>query len=263
MGGVITAIYNITSYEIGLGTETRVLGPYFKEFASISKMEVDGIPIQPVSGILFDEEKEYTIIFYFDKKIKDASGMFQGCPIKSIDLTQFNPTGITDTSYMFGSCIYLLSIKITGEYKPDSTRGMFYDCQNLESLDLHGFHLSNTKDMREMFGLNYKLASIDLSNFDTSNVTDMGDMFYNCSSIKSLDFSKCRTWKVLDMSYMFYRCTSLTEVTMTSGIYNLSNTTNMFYNIKTKGFFYYDDNYAAYDAIVIPKLPSTWVATPI
>lgn len=239
------------------------MGPYFKEFASVSDMEIDGVPIQPIDSKFFDEEKEYVITFYFGKKIKNANGMFQGCPIKSIDLTQFDPTGITDVSYMFGSCIYLSSIKISGEYKPNSTKGMFYHCQNLESLDLSGFYLSNTKDMNEMFMSNYKLPSLDLSNFDTSNVTDMGNMFDGCTSLKSLDLSPCRTWKVLSMSYMFSQCTSLTEVTMTSGIYNLTNTTNMFYKIKTKGTFYYNDGYGEYDRVIVPKLPSTWTAVSV
>lgn len=263
-GGGITAVYDISKYDsVESGADINLFGSSFKEFSSVSKMEVDGVSMDPVSSLYLDKSKQYTITFYFGKAIKDASYMFYGTPIKSIDLTQFNPSKITDCNHMFGSCVHLLSTKISGKYAPSNTYGMFYNCQSLESIDLSEFNLSGTKNMSRMFMSNKKLTSLDLSKFDTYNVESMANMFDGCNSLKSLDFSTCDTWRVQSMSYMFSYCTSLTEVTMVNAIYNLSNTSNMFYRITTKGVFYYDDGYGQYDRIVTPRLPSTWEAVPI
>lgn len=263
-GGVITAVYDISKYDsVESGAEINLFESSFKEFSSVSKMEVDGVSMDPVSSLYLDKSKQYTITFYFGKAIKDASYMFYGTPIKSIDLTQFNPSKITDCSHMFGSCVYLLSISLSGEYTPSNTYGMFRNCRNLESMNLSGFYLSKTKNMSQMFMSNKKLTSIDLSKFNTYDTTLMTSMFEECSLLTSLDFSVCDTWRINYMNRIFANCTSLKELTMTGSINYLSNTSNMFYGIKTKGTFYYDGKDSMYDRKIVPILPSTWTATPI
>ena len=59
-------------------------------------------------------------------------------------------------------------------------RCAFYDCDNLESLDLLGWDTSKVEDMYGMFAYCTNLKSLDLPEWDTSRAKDMGNMFQKC-----------------------------------------------------------------------------------
>lgn len=84
----------------------------------------------------------------------------------------------------------ITSAETVGAVTSLTTRGMFYGCSSL--------------------------ASLDLSSFDTSSVTDMHDMFYGCSSLASLDLSSFDTSKVGygKMVNMFSGCEWLRTITL-------------------------------------------------
>ena len=86
---------------------------------------------------------------------------------------------------------------------------MFYDCDNLTSLDVSSLDTSKVTDMKYMFGYCYSLQTLDVSNFDTSKVTDMSYMFNFCQSLQTLDLTNFDTSKVTDMNAMFGFCFSL------------------------------------------------------
>ena len=68
---------------------------------------------------------------------------------------------------------------------------MFYNCDQLTSLDLSNFDTSKATNMDSMFYYCYKLTSLDLSSFNTSNVTDMSNMFYYCDSLTTVKVINC------------------------------------------------------------------------
>ncbi len=103
--------------------------------------------------------------------------------------------------------------------------GMFYECTNLKSLDLHNFNTENVQDMSWMFCDCSSLISLDVSNFNTDNVEDMGFMFYGCGSLTSLDLSNFNTQNVENMSWMFGDCTSLTLLNVSN--FDTQNAQNM------------------------------------
>ena len=102
---------------------------------------------------------------------------------------------------------------------------MFYDCYNLQDLDVSHFNTTNVTDMGWMFMGCSSLKSLDVSNFDTRKVTNMKSMFYNCYWLESLDVSHFNTSSVTDMSYMFNECESLKTLDVSN--FNTSNVTNM------------------------------------
>ena len=108
---------------------------------------------------------------------------------------------------------------------------LFYNCDNLKTIDLSGFDTSSVTSMDSMFCLCSALTSLDLSGFDTSKVTDMSAMFNGCSGLTSLDLSGLDTSSVTDMHCMFECCSKLTTIYVSSA-FNTNSVTNsrdMFY----------------------------------
>jgi surface protein len=104
---------------------------------------------------------------------------------------------------------------------------LFYDFENVESVDLTYLDTSQVTDMNSMFVRCSSLTSLDLSNFDTSQVEDMGYMFYYCFSLTDLNVSSFNTIKVTSMSNMFYNCSSMINLDL--GNFNTSKVKNMSY----------------------------------
>ena len=89
---------------------------------------------------------------------------------------------------------------------------MFYNCNNLTSLDVSNFDASKVTRMNYMFYGCNKLTSLDVSNWNTSNVTTMAYMFFGCTKLTSLDMSNCDVSKVTTLGYdMFNNCKALTD----------------------------------------------------
>lgn len=105
--------------------------------------------------------------------------------------------------------------------------GMFYNCENLTSLNLSSFATYNVTDMGYMFYGCSKLESLDLSTFNTTLVTNMNNMFGNCIKLSSIIWGTMfKTYRVTDMTCMFQACTNLKRLELS--IFNTSNVENMF-----------------------------------
>ena len=104
---------------------------------------------------------------------------------------------------------------------------MFYNFQNVESIDLTYLDNSRNYNTRSMFHNCYKLTNLNLGNFDTSRVSDMQGMFYGCRSLTDLDISEFNTSKVTNMSWMFSYCYNLENLNLnnlnTSEVRDMSN----------------------------------------
>ena len=176
--------------------------------------------------------------------------------VTSIDLSNMDTSGTTNMSNMFSGNTSLTNITFGDNFNTSNVTNMtsmFYDCNNLASLDLSNFDTSKVTNMWYMFrncssltGLDLSnfdtsklgntdhmfsgctsLTNLDLSNFDTSKVTNMYNMFYGCSSLISLDLSNFDTNNVTNMGWMFSGCTSLTNLDLSN--FNTSKVTDMSY----------------------------------
>ena len=110
--------------------------------------------------------------------------------IKSVDLSRF------DSSYITNMCL------------------MFDGCSSIETIDFNGFNTSNVDDMNCLFGGCSSLKRLDLSGFDTSKVIDMGQMFEGCLSLEYLNLGGYNTNNTENMDYMFEDCNSLKQVVL-------------------------------------------------
>lgn len=147
--------------------------------------------------------------------------------LKSVDLSSFDSSNVTDMNYMFNGCTALTSLDLstfnTGLVKNMSH--MFYNCEALTAVDVSGFNTEAVTNMYRMFGNCSSLKELDVSSFDTSNVTNMNSMFATCSELTELDVSKFNTEHVTDMSNMFFRCKKLSKLDVSN--FNTSKVTTM------------------------------------
>ena len=131
------------------------------------------------------------------------------------------------------------SEKTTKVYMPEDASYMFYEGNNLTTIDLQNINTSKTINMNSMFAICNNLTTLNLSSFDTSKVTNMSYMFNDCKSLTSLDVSKFDTSKVTNMSYMFGYCKSLTSLEVSK--FDTSKVTDMGY------MFYYCSSLTSLD----------------
>lgn len=144
-----------------------------------------------------------------------------------------------DASYMFyeGNNLTTIDLQNINTSKTINMNSMFAICNNLTTLNLSSFDTSKVIDMENMFYKNEKLVTLDISSFNTSEVTTMSNMFSNCTSLTKLDLNNFNTSQVTNMSYMFCNCSSLrsiyvSEYNETTGngwtTKNVTNSYNMF-----------------------------------
>ena len=138
-----------------------------------------------------------------------------------------------DCEEMFYQKNQLTSIDLTNIDTSNVTNmyRMFSYCESLTELDLSHFNTSNVTNMSSMFFYCVRLTELDLSHFNTSNVTDVSHIFAYCSGLKTLDLSNFDTSKVTTMAHMFHNCYGLTSLNVSN--FNTSKVTtmeSMFYN---------------------------------
>ena len=95
--------------------------------------------------------------------------------------------------------------------RPTSCKKWFSDCSNLT--DIVGIEYLNTEDVTDMSYMFYNcqnLNSLDLTSVNTAKVGNMSNMFYNCSALTTIYVSdEFVTEQVGDGSNMFSYCTNL------------------------------------------------------
>ena len=159
------------------------------------------------------------------------------------EIANLDTSNITSMAYMFYNNNNLQSLDLSNFNTSNVTNmySMFLGCKSLTTLDLSNFNTSNVTDMSNMFYICQKLTTLDLSNFNTSKVTSMSSMFSGCNKLSTLDLSSFNTSNLNNMNYMFNNCSSLTTLDLTS--FDTSKVTN-----------FYQTFYRCNKIVYIPKL---------
>lgn len=176
----------------------------------------DSVPIQLNDDLTFSMEVE---------DLTNCREMFRfvytgwGSASKLYSITAFPSTSnVTDMRLMFYDCQNVSSLNMSSFDTANVTNmtQMFYNCQNVSSLDVSNFNTSKVENMKSMFEGCSKLTSIDVTNFNTSKVSDMSNMFKSCSRLSSLDLSSFNTSNVTTLAGMFESCSSLTSIDLSN-----------------------------------------------
>lgn len=197
--------------------------------SGVEKNKIESIAFKlgevPSQGIIsqFDvsEKQDGSIIGYYTDE--DGNSMYE---LTFISTKQIYAN--IDSKNLFSYLTNLKSIDLSNFDTSDVTNmnGMFMGCSSLTSIDVNNFNTSKVTDMAFMFDFCISLQSIDLSNFDTNKVTNMEVMFESCQSLESLNISEFNTSNVTNMYAMFYNCSSLTNIDVSK--WNTNNVTNMY-----------------------------------
>ena len=140
----------------------------------------------------------------------------------SVKMIKFNHNFDTSKTismyYMFFNCINLEELDLSNFDTGNVTNmgGMFEQNNSLKKLDVSSFNTSKVKLMWWMFHGCKNLETLQLNNFDTSNVTNMASMFGKCTNLKKLDLCSFNTKNVTTMSYMFSYLTNINSITVGS-----------------------------------------------
>ena len=115
------------------------------------------------------------------------------------------------------------------KFKPTTLSSFFEELKSLTSISgLENINTTHVTDMSKMFYNCYNLNSLNLSQFNTGNVEKMNEMFYNCHELNSLDLSAFNTTKVNNMYRMFYYCFAKTIDLSSFNTANVENMNEMF-----------------------------------
>ena len=163
-------------------------------------------------------EDEHTLTFFYDAYRKWRSGTTWDIDKKSNEIS-WKSTPIWAGTYespnnVITKVVFDASFK---DFRPSTTENWFYNLSALTTIKgLENLNTSAVTDMRNMFYNCSDLEELNVSNFNTSAVTDMRNMFYNCSDLKELNVSNFNTSAVTDMSEMFRDCSGLTELNVSN-----------------------------------------------
>ena len=233
-------LYDDGTLSLGRENESIPNKKVLKEYGNIKDENytsefIDG---NRVANTPWFEERESikNVIILSEIYPKNTANWFAQCSnLNTINnIEKLETEYITDMSYMFYNCLNLQSLDVSSfdTRKATNMRSMFYNCVNLSSLDVSNFDTSNVTDMKWMFLNCINLSSLDVSSFDTSNVTDMSYMFaggpgnkMSLTEIKGIE--KFNTSRVINMSTMFQNCINLSSLDLSS--FDTSNVTDMSY----------------------------------
>ena len=170
-------------------------------------MKISDLPnYASLEKVVFEEsfkKFEPTTLSSFFKELRSLTSI--------IGLENLNTTHVTDMSKMFYNCYNLNSLNLSQFYtgNVEKMNEMFYNCQGLNSLDLSAFNTTKVNNMYRMFYYCY-VRTIDLSSFNTANVENMDEMFAGASLVVNIYASDLfKTDKLTTSKYMFYLCTKL------------------------------------------------------
>ena len=127
---------------------------------------------------------------------------------------------------------------------------MFYQCEQLTSINLSSFNTDKVKNMRFIFGSCHKIDSLDLSNINISSVRIMDGMFYNFSSLKQINISHFDTSSATSMNSFF---NGFKNPILETYFFNTSSLTNIEYffaNLNKTDF----QNYTFFDTSHITSM---------
>ena len=149
-----------------------------------------------------------------------------------VGLETWDVSAVTTTNRLFSQCPKLKEIDLSTWKLPAVTDAerMFYKCEVLEELNAANWDFRSLSNALNMFKYCYKLQEIEgMGNWKTGNLEVCWDMFALCHKLESLDGME--NWDMSsakNLAGMFQECKSITDEDL-AAIYNwdISNVTDI------------------------------------
>ena len=155
--------------------------------------------------------EDATLTFYYDNRRGPRPG-------KTYDLNTDNNETAWRADGASASVTKVVFDPSFAEARPTTTYGWFDNMKLLRPIEgMENLNTSEVTSMKHMFYNCNELRSLDLSHFNTAKVTDMSGMFALCVYLTSLDLSTFNTANVEAMDSMFHACISLQTIYVGDG----------------------------------------------
>ena len=190
------------------GKNLKILGDSFNQIPS--QVIINNINSNYIDGQIQISENNIRdinyIIIRWNIKITDCSYMFYNLiNIINIDLSKFDFSNVINTSMMFAYCQKVKSLKFPSNITINTIQNMnsmFYNCYELESLDLSSFRTTELGNISSIFNGCNSLVYLDLSNWEFRNIIFSKAIFDNLPSLKHLKLCKVNSY-LSSMRYVF------------------------------------------------------------
>jgi surface protein len=175
--------------------------------------------------------------------VANISSMFYGCSsLNEVDTIGWDLSSVVNMNGLFNSCGNLTSVDL-GSKDVSSLQNagssaaivsaVFYNCTNLENLDVSYWNAPALEDLYGFICNCTKLKSFDASTWNVNAAVSIQGMFVGCSGLKSIDISGIDTSVTKNISFLFRGATKLESITIkdfvTSDVENISS---MFYQTR-------------------------------
>ena len=200
---------------------------YFLDNSNNDNIYINGKEEEHYHDLLKEINESNTQLFINDKKYKYKKFFIpekEGIYLIKLKLN----ISITDCSGMFYNCTNLEYIDLScfDSKKVNNMTSMFFGCSNLVNIDFSSFNTENVTNMDWMFSDCKNLKNVDLSSFNTKNVINMDGLFYGCNNLINIDLSSFDTKRVISMFNIFSGCNNLINIELS--YFDIENTTNIF-----------------------------------
>lgn len=119
--------------------------------------------------------------------------------------------------YAFKDSRNLVSVDLNGIYlnKPCSIQSLFFNCQNLASVNFNNFIVNETNGLSfsYMFYNCRSLTTLNLGDFSNRNaIYNLSNTFNSCSNLTAINFGNFDAGNINNLNKAFYGCSNLTTL---------------------------------------------------
>ena len=119
------------------------------------------------------------------------NSMFNGSGVKTLDLSNFDMSKVTDINYCFAVTPSLKSLNIDGwDVSKISNMGYLFNGCGLETLDLSSWNTESLLYMQSIFDNMASLSHINVNDWIVSGIKNLTAAFRNCPLLEEVDISQ-------------------------------------------------------------------------
>jgi surface protein len=118
---------------------------------------------------------------------------------------------MTNINAMFYNCSQLQQLDVSNWDVSNVTTMIqtFDSCSQLQQLDVSRWDVRSLTNLQGAFSYCSQLQQLDVSSWDVKNLVNIGNLFQGCFAIKLLDLRNWDMSSLTSLGYVFYQCTSL------------------------------------------------------
>ena len=172
---------------------------------------INNSPVSPAKLVTLTKEGENIIILKWNSKLTNCSYMFNGCDyLLPIDVSHIDSSKINQVEFMFNSCERVKFINLTN-FNPQNVSSLMdfiHNCFALTSIDMTNCNIPSN-DYRFAFIENSALNYLDLSYFKPINLEKISFFLHNSFNLILLDISNLDTNNIPSYNDAFTNCNKL------------------------------------------------------